>query len=53
MSRSKKISPRKKVDLEVLHHTLGRRSTRSLMAGDTVIFWQNIELWIEPDHFCT
>ena len=52
-SKSKKVPPRKKVDLELIHHRLVHRYTRSLMAGDTVNFWQDIELRIYPDPFCT
>ena len=35
MLKSKKIAPRKKVALGLLHHILGHRSTRSLMARYT------------------
>ena len=38
MLKSKKIAPRKKVDLELLHRVLGKISTRLFMAGDTAIF---------------
>ena len=38
MLKSKKIAPRKKVDLELLHHVLGKISTRLLMARDAAIF---------------
>ena len=38
-SKSKKVAPINKVSLELLHHGLGHRSTRSLMAGDTAIVW--------------
>ena len=48
-----KLSPGKKVALELLHHRLGNRSTRLLMAGDTVHFWKIIEVRIDPDPFCT
>ena len=37
--KSKKVAPRRKVSLEILHHILGHRSTRSLMAGDTANVW--------------
>ena len=50
--KSKKSAPRKKVALELLHHRLGHRSTTSLIDGDTANFWQDIELMIDPDHFC-
>ena len=48
-----KVASRKKVDLELLQQRLGYRSTRSLMDGDTANFWQDIELRIDPDPFCT
>ena len=51
--KSKKISPRKKVTLELLHYRLGHISTISLMAGDTETVWQDIELRIDLDPFCT
>ena len=35
-SKSKKVVPRKKVALELLHKKLGHRYTRSLMTGDTI-----------------
>ena len=53
MSKSKKIAPRKKVDLELLHHIFGHRSTRSFMAGDTENVWKYIKLGIYTDPFCT
>ena len=53
MYKSKKIAPRKKVALELLHHRLGHMYTRSFMAGDTPIFCQDIEIWIDSDPFCT
>ena len=53
VSKSKKLAPRKKVALELLHHILGHRSTRSLMAGDTDNVWKDIELRIYPGPFCT
>ena len=53
MSESKKIAPGEKVDLGLLHHRLGPRSTISLMAVDTANVWKDIELRIHSDHFCT
>ena len=53
MLKSKKLAPRKKVALGLLHHILGHRSTRSLMSGDTSNVWKNIELRIDPDPFFT
>ena len=37
--------------MELLHQGLGNIHTRSLMAWDTEIFWQDIELRIDPDPF--
>ena len=53
MSKTKKLPFRKKIALELLHIRLGHRSTRSLLAGDTANFWEDIELRIDPDPFCT
>ena len=50
---SKKIAPRKKVALELLHHILGHRSTRSSTDGDTSNVWKDIELRIYPYPFCS
>ena len=46
--KSKKISPRKEVALELLHHRLGHISTRSLMDGDTENLWKDIDPKIDP-----
>ena len=51
MSKTKKLAPRKKIALELLHQRLGQRSTRSLMAGNTDNFWEDIELIIYPGPF--
>ena len=51
MSKSKKIAPRKKVALGLLHHRLGHISTVSLMDGYTENVWQDIVLRIYPDLF--
>ena len=51
--KSKKVTPRKKVALELSHQRLGHRSNRSLMSVDTAFFWQDIGLRIESDPFCT
>ena len=37
----------------MLHQRLGHRSTRSLLAGDTANVWEDVELRIDPDPFCT
>ena len=53
MSKTKKLAPRKKIDSELLHQRLGHKYTISLMAGDTANVWEDIELRIYPDPFCT
>ena len=53
MSKKKKLPARKKIALELLHQRLGHRSTRSLLAGDTANVWEDVELRIDPDPFCT
>ena len=53
MSRKNKFPARKKIALELLHQRLGHRSTRSLLAGDTANVWEDVELRIDPDPFCT
>ena len=53
MSKKKKLPYRKKIPLELLHQRLGHRSTRSLLSGDTANAWEDIELRIYPDPFCT
>ena len=51
--KSKKLIPKKRVYLELLHHRLGHRSTMSIMAGDLANIWQDFEFRVEPDPFCT
>ena len=53
MEKLKKNPARKKIALELLHQILGHRSTRSLIAGDTANVWEDVELRIDPDPFCT
>ena len=53
MSKKKKLSAGKKISLELLHQILGHRFTRSLLAGDTANVWEDVELKIDPDPFCT
>ena len=36
-----------------MHQILVHISTRSLLAGDTANVWEDIELRIDPDPFCT
>ena len=52
-SKSKKQIPKKKFYLELLHHKLGHRYTRSLLNRDIANDWQNIERRVDPDPFCT
>ena len=42
ISKTKKLPSRKKIALELLHQILGHISTRSLLAGDTANFWEDI-----------
>ena len=53
MESSKKNPKRKNIALEFMHQRLGHRSTRSLIAGDTANVWEDAELKIDPDPFCT
>ena len=50
-NKSKKIAPRKKAALEILHHRLGQKSAISLMSVDTKNVWQDIELSICQNPF--
>ena len=52
MSKTNKLAIRKKISLELLHQSLGHRSTISFLAGDTAKVWEYIELRIDPDPFC-
>ena len=53
MESPKKNPARKKFALEWMHQRLGHRSTRSLISGDTANIWEDAELKIDPDPFCT
>ena len=53
MSKTKKLPSINKIALELLHHKLGHGSIRSLLAGDTANFWEDIQLRIDPEFFCT
>ena len=53
MSKKNKLPVRKRIALELLHQWLGHRSNRSLLAGDTANVWEDVELRIYPDPFCT
>ena len=53
MPKTKKLTARKKIALELLHQRLGHISTRSLLAGDTANFWEDIDLRIDPYPFFT
>ena len=52
-SKSQNQIPKKEVHLVLLHQILGHRYTRSLLAVDTTIFWQDIEIRVDPDPFFT
>ena len=53
MSKKNKIPAGKKIALELLHQRLGHRSTVSLLAGDTANVWEDLELRIDSNPFCT
>ena len=50
---AKRNPKRQKIALELIHQRLGHRSTRSLMAGDTANVWEDAELKIDADPFCS
>ena len=52
-SKKQKLPERTKISLELLHQRLGHISTRSLLYGDTANVWEDVELRIYPDPFCT
>ena len=52
-SKPQKQIPKKKVFLELLHQRLGHRSKISLLAGDTEMFWQDIDIRVNNDQFST
>ena len=52
-SKSQKQITKKKVYLGLFHQALGHISTRSIRTGYTSNVWQDIELRINPDPFCT
>ena len=53
VSKGKKYPAGKKIALELLHQILGHRSTKSLLTGDNANVWEDVELRIDPDPFCT
>ena len=53
ISKKNKFPSRKKIALELLHKRLGHISTRSLLAGNSANVWENLEIRIDPDPFCT
>ena len=53
MSKKNELPARKKIYLKLLHHRLGHRSTRSLLAGDTENVWEDVDLKLYLDPFCT
>ena len=52
-SKKYKLPAREKIALELLHQRLRHRSTISLLAGDTANNWDDVQLRIDPDPFCT
>ena len=52
MSKTRKLTSRKKIALELLHHRLGHRSIISLLAWDTDNVWEDIGLRIDMNPFC-
>ena len=50
---AKRNPKRKKIALYLMHQKLGHRLTRSLMSGDTANVWEDAELKIDADPFCT
>ena len=53
MSNKNKLQSRKKIVLELIHQRFGHTSTISLLAGDTANVWEDIEIRIDTDPFCT
>ena len=53
MSKKNKLPARKKIALKFLHQRLGHISTRSFLSGDTANVWEDVELRIDTDLFCT
>ena len=53
MESPKKNPKRKKIAFGFMHQRLRYRSTRSLIAGDTANVWEDAELKIDADPFCT
>ena len=53
MEKSEKNPARKKIALELLHQRLGHRYTRSLVSGDTSNVWEDVDMRIDRDSFCT
>ena len=51
--QTKKIVPKKKIALELLHQILGHIYTIFLIAIDSANVWKYIEIRIDPDPFCT
>ena len=49
----KRNNLKKKISLELMNQRLGHRYTRSFISGDTANVWEDVELRIDPDPFCT
>ena len=52
-SKSQKLIPKKKASLEFLHQILGYKYTKSILDGYTANAWQDIDIRVDPDPFCT
>ena len=52
-SKKNKLPSRKKIALELLRQRLGHRLNKSLLDGDTANVWEDIELIIYPEPFCS
>ena len=53
MSKKTKLPARKQIALELIHQRLGHIYTRSFLGGDTANVWEDLELRIDSDPFCT
>ena len=51
--KSQNQNPNKKFYLGLLRKILGHRSTRSLLPVDTSNIWQDIDIRVDPELFCT
>ena len=52
-SKSQKKVPKNKISLGLLHQRMLNKSTRSLLSRDNANVWQEIEVGVDPETFCT